>query len=116
MGEKVGLVDYEGDLLLKKKVQVRLVWVDDDVKLKNKLGISGVQPLLSEDGSIQEEKVVFRTTTPEKQSLNTKPALDNISPIKISNDMQTKLFDESLSKITIDLTNDAEDKCDKFTW
>ena len=31
MGEKVGLVDYEGDLLLKKIVQVRLVWVDDDV-------------------------------------------------------------------------------------
>ena len=31
MVEKVGLVDYEGDLLLKKIVQVRLVWVDDDV-------------------------------------------------------------------------------------
>ena len=45
MGEKVGLVNYEGDLLLKEKVQVRLVPVDDDVKLKNKLGISGVQPL-----------------------------------------------------------------------
>ena len=116
MGEKVGLVDYEGDLLLKKKVKLRLVRVDDDVKLQNKLGISGVQPLLSEDGSIQEEKVVFRTSTPEKQSLNTKPGLDNISPIKISNDMQTKFFHESLSNITIDLTNDADDKCDKFTW
>ena len=117
MGEKVGLVNYEGDCLLKKKVQVRLVQVDDDVKLQNKLGISGVQPLLSEDGStIQEEKVVFRTSTPEKQSLNTKPALDNIFYIKISNDMQTKFFNESLSKITIDLTNDAEDKHDNFTW
>ena len=29
--------------------------------------------------------------------------------------MQTKFFDE-LSKITIDLTNDTEDKHDKFTW
>ena len=115
MGEKVVLVNYEGDLLLKKKVQVRLVQVDDDVKLQNKLGISGVQPLaLSEDLSIQEEKV-FRTSTPEMRSLNTKPALHNISPMKISNDMQTKFFNES-SKITIDLTNDAEDKRDKFTW
>ena len=93
-----------------------MVQVDNDVKLQNKLGISGVQPLLSENGSIQEEKVVFRTSTPEKQPLNTKPTLDNISPIKISNDMQTKYFDESLSKITIDLTNDADNKRDKFTW
>ena len=29
--------------------------------------------------------------------------------------MQTKFFDES-SKISIDLTNDAEDKYNKFTW
>ena len=49
------------------------------------------------------------------RSLNTKPALHNILPIKISNDMQNKFFDES-SKITIDLTNDTEDKHDKFTW
>ena len=82
---------------------------------KIKLGISGVQPLaLSEHLSIQEEKM-FRTSTPEKRSLNTKPALDNILPIKINNDMQTTFFDE-LSKITIDLTNDAEDKCEKCTW
>ena len=75
MAEKVCLVDYEGDFLLKKKVQVRLVQVDDDVKLQNKLGISGVQPLLSEQGSIPEEKVVFRTSTPEKQSVETMPVV-----------------------------------------
>ena len=33
MEEKVGLVNYEGDLLLKKKVQVRLVWVDKSCQI-----------------------------------------------------------------------------------
>ena len=67
MPEKLSFLDYEGDFLLKKKVQVRLVRVDHDVKLQKKLSISGIQPLLSESGSFKEEKVQFRTSTLEKQ-------------------------------------------------
>ena len=121
MPEKVGLLDYDGDFLLKKKVQVRLIRVDDDVKLQQKLSISGIQPLLSESRSFKEEKVLFRTSTPEKQlTSNTQlevRELDYISPIKIHNDVPSQHIDKSsLSKITIDLTNDVEEKRDKFTW
>ena len=122
MPEEVDLLDYDGDFLLKKKVQVRLIRVDDDVKLQQKLSISGIQPLLSESWSFKEEKVVFRTSTPEKQlTSNTRlevRELDNISPIKIDSDVRSQHINESsLSKVTIDLTNDVvQQKRDEFTW
>lgn len=118
IAEKVSLADYEGDYML-KKVEVRLVRVDDTVEAQKKFSMSGIQPL-PESGSFEEEKFQFRTSTPEKLSAtNVKPTvkeLQHISPIRIGYDTHSKFVDESFPKIEIDLTKDAEDNHNDFTW